>query len=231
MNVAQAMSKNVVTVPLGMPVKQVAALLTQKGIGGAPVVTTDGKAIGVISESDLMVRPETETLQKRPWWEAVFASRDADAKAFVKTRGQTAGDVMTGDVVAIAPNASMADAARLMAKKGVHRLLILEAGRPAGVLARSDILRVLASQPAPVDAKRADGDILDDIEARMRKASWTSGRMVSVVVDAGVVHFHGFVESPAQREALHVLAKGVPGVKRIEDDLSPIDIALVYGAV
>lgn len=231
MNVAQAMSKAVVTVPMDMPVKQVAALLTKKGIGGAPIVVPDGKVIGVISESDLLVRPEAETLQRQGWWRAAFTSRETEAKEFVKTHGQTAGDVMTGDVVAVAPNASLADAARLMTKKGVHRLLILDAGRPVGILARSDVLRVLASQPLPVEVGRADGAILDDIEARMREAKWTPGRMVSVVVDCGVVHFHGYTESGAQRDALRVLAKAVPGVKGVDDDLSPLNLTYAYGGL
>ena len=231
MKVADAMIKDVVTFPVDMPVRQVAALLTDKGIGGAPVVFPDGKAIGIVSESDLIARPETQTLADKPWWRSVIASRQTEAREFVKSYGQTAGDVMTGDIVAIAPNASLAEAAALMIKKGIHRLLVLDAGRPTGVLTRSDILRVLAQEPAPAGIDRADGAILDEVEALMRDANWSPGRMVNVVVDGGVVQFHGFIESNDQRKALHVLAKGVPGVKRVVDDLEPMNLTYAYGAI
>lgn len=231
MKVADAMTKDVVTFPVDMPVRQVAALLTDKGIGGAPVVFPDGKAIGIVSESDLIARPETQTLADKPWWRSVIASRQTEAREFVKSYGQTAGDVMTGNIVAIAPNASLAEAAALMIKKGIHRLLVLDAGRPTGVLTRSDILRVLAQEPAPAGIDRADGAILDEVEALMRDANWAPGRMVNVVVDGGVVQFHGFIESNDQRKALHVLAKGVPGVKRVVDDLEPMNLTYAYGAI
>ncbi|MCA3245366.1 MAG: CBS domain-containing protein [Azospirillum sp.] len=231
MNVAEAMTKDVVTVPIDMPVKEIAALLTEKGIGGAPVVFPDGRTIGVVSESDLIARPETHTLTAKNWWQSVFTSRQVEAKAFVKSHGQTAGDVMTGEIVAIAPGATLAGAAALMLKKNVHRLLVLEAGRPIGVLTRSDLLRVLAREPVPARVERADGAILDEVEALMRDASWAPGRMVTAVVDGGVVYFHGFIENSDQRNALHVLAKGVPGVKRVVDDLAPMNLAYAYGAI
>lgn len=231
MKVADTMTKNVVTVPVDMPVRQVAALLTEKGIGGAPVVFPDGKAIGIVSESDLIARPETQTLAEKAWWRSVLMSRQTEAKEFVKTHGQTAGDVMTGEIVAIASNATLAKAAALMIKKGVHRLLVLYAGRPMGILTRSDILRVLAREPAPAGIDRMDGAILEEVEALIRKADWLHGRMVNVVVDDGVVQFHGFVENNDQRKALHVLAKGVHGVKRVVDDLAPMDLTNAYGAI
>jgi CBS domain-containing protein len=62
----------------------------------------------------------------------------------------SAGDVMSPYLIAIAPNATLKQAARAMTERGTHRLLILsEKGvgasqRPVGILSASDIIREVA---------------------------------------------------------------------------------------
>jgi predicted transcriptional regulator len=54
-------------------------------------------------------------------------------------------DIMTTDVVSVCPEATIAEIARLMLERGVHRLIVLDSEeRPVGVLAVDDLLQVLA---------------------------------------------------------------------------------------
>ena len=44
--------------------------------------------------------------------------------------------------------------------------------------------------------------------------------MVNPVVEDGVVHLWGFVPTDSDRDALRVLAEGVPGVRSVVDHLA-----------
>ena len=56
------MTKNVTTVKPDMAVKDLAGLMTEKGIGGAPVVDDNGRLIGMVTESDLIVQDARLTI-------------------------------------------------------------------------------------------------------------------------------------------------------------------------
>jgi CBS domain-containing protein len=56
-----------------------------------------------------------------------------------------ARDVMTTEVVSVAPEVPVAELARVMLDHGVHRVLVLDAeARPVGVVSVNDLLQVLA---------------------------------------------------------------------------------------
>ena len=58
MHAADVMTHNAITVDPGMPIQQLAALLSERGISGAPVVDATGNMIGIVSEGDLLHRAE-----------------------------------------------------------------------------------------------------------------------------------------------------------------------------
>ena len=60
MKAHEIMTREVITVPPGTPVRDIAALMLDKHISGVPVVTDDGRMVGIVSESDLLHRAEFE---------------------------------------------------------------------------------------------------------------------------------------------------------------------------
>ena len=54
--VRDIMTRNVITVPVSMPVKDVAQLLSERRITGLPVVDAEDNVIGVLSELDIISR-------------------------------------------------------------------------------------------------------------------------------------------------------------------------------
>ncbi|NIR37806.1 MAG: CBS domain-containing protein, partial [Actinobacteria bacterium] len=54
---------------------------------------------------------------------------------------RTVSDVMTRKVVAVAPDSSVHDAARVMLDAGVHRVLVIEEGQLCGILSGTDVVR------------------------------------------------------------------------------------------
>jgi CBS domain-containing protein len=58
----------------------------------------------------------------------------------------TVGELMTRQVVALPPDAAIADAARLMMGRGIHRLLVAEEDRLMGLVSATDFLRAVAEE-------------------------------------------------------------------------------------
>ena len=65
MKVAELMTTDVVTVGPETTLKEAAAILSEKGISGLPVIDAEGSVIGVFSEGDVVFR-ESGGTAKRP---------------------------------------------------------------------------------------------------------------------------------------------------------------------
>ena len=74
MKAADVMVANVITVPVEASIGEVAEMLLNHHISGAPVVGGNGELVGIVSEGDLMRRPETGTARRPSWWLALLAS-------------------------------------------------------------------------------------------------------------------------------------------------------------
>ena len=55
MKAHKVMTRDVVSVTPDTPVRKIAALLVNKGIGAVPVVDSSGAPIGIVGEGDLIV--------------------------------------------------------------------------------------------------------------------------------------------------------------------------------
>ena len=190
MRVRDVMSSPVVTVPPGMPLKEVARILVTRGISAVPVVD-DGALVGILSEADLV------PLELVPDPRAHLAPLpEASPPAF-----RTASEAMTRDVIALPEEADVADAGRLMLERRIKSIPVLRGRRVVGIVARRDLLEVLA---------RSDEEIARDVEALLA-AELGSPCPYRVTVRDGVVDLTG-PPDPVDRRLATLLARGVPGV-------------------
>ncbi|MCX9085811.1 MAG: CBS domain-containing protein [Candidatus Methanoperedens sp.] len=122
-----AMTRGVITASINDKCKHIAKLLSEKDISGVCIIGDDGKAVGVISEMDIIKVIGMEN------WENMRAE-----------------SIMTSNIEKVEPNTTLIDAAKIMRSRHVHRLLILsESGvgisqKPIGILSISDIIREAA---------------------------------------------------------------------------------------
>jgi CBS domain-containing protein len=58
--------------------------------------------------------------------------------------GTRARDVMTEDVVSVAPDTEVEELARLMVERRVNPVPVIEAGRLVGIVSRADLIRMMA---------------------------------------------------------------------------------------
>ena len=196
MRVREVMSSPVVSVPPGMPLKEVARILVTRGISAVPVVD-DGALVGILSEADLV------PLELVPDPRAHLAPPpEASPPAF-----RIASEAMTRDVIALPEEADVADAGRLMLERRIKSIPVLRGRRVVGIVARRDLLEVLA---------RSDEEIARDVEALLA-AELGSPCPYRVTVRDGVVDFTG-PPDPVDRRLATLLARGVPGVLEVRLD-------------
>ncbi len=116
-----------------MPLPDAARELLSSGLSGLPVVDEDGGLLGLLSERELM-RHFMATAMLTP--SSRFTPPGASAVRTVR-------DVMTRQVLCVAPEQSLAEVAALMTNKDVERVPVVRGGRLVGFLTRGDIVRKL----------------------------------------------------------------------------------------
>jgi osmotically-inducible protein OsmY len=106
-----------------------------------------------------------------------------------------------------------------MERSRVKRLVVVEDGKLAGLVTRADLVRALVAHHDVALGASSDKAVCERIEQMLRDEDWADGAYVHVQVENAVAHLWGTVESAAQREALIVAVRGVPGVKDVAPHL------------
>jgi len=224
MRARDVMTTDVVSVGPEATVAEIAALLIERRISAVPVVD-GGKLIGIVSEGDLMRRPETDTEPGASPWLSLFTGPGVVPDRFSKTHGMTAREVMTPNVVAVEPDTTLDEVARILESRRIKRVPVVEHGRLVGILSRANLLHALVArrgvEERMEDAGQRDGRIRAEVQEVLQKNPWLERGHMNLVVSDGVVHVWGIVRSKEHRDALHAALRAIPGVKGIEDHLSP----------
>jgi CBS domain-containing protein len=229
MRAIDVMTPNVITVDPDTLVQDLAKLLSERNISGAPVVDKTGGIVGIVSEGDLLHRSElgTErhTQKRRAWWLEHFASELA--RDYVKSHGRTVKDIMTRDVATVGEDTELAEIATLLETKRIKRVPVLRDGRIVGIVSRANLVRALAA--ATTEAPMPDADdraIRARLLTELEKQPWATKLWAQdVIVNNGVVHlWFGSDEPEERRQAARVAAENVPGVRSVDEHEVPIPL-------
>jgi CBS domain-containing protein len=143
LTVADVMTRQVVSVRPDTPVAEIVALLIDRALRSAPVVDAENRVIGIITDGDLLTRGATElplALQR----ELSLAERAATIETLA-AHPHTAADLMTPDPVTLPETTPLAEAAAVMADRGLKRIPVVDAQqRLVGMVSRSDLLATVA---------------------------------------------------------------------------------------
>lgn len=220
MNASDIMTYPVITIGADTPVHAIAALLLEHRISGVPVVE-HGRLIGFVSEGDLLHRQEIGTERSArggSWWLRLFGV-SGPAADYIKSHASRARDIMTRDVVSVAPDTGLAEIATLLEKRRIKRVPVLSEGKLVGIVSRANLVQAIAAtRPASSRVTPPlDSAIRGRLLAELGHQSWWAGPNSQVIVMDGVVHYWGVARSDVEREAARVAAENVPGVRGVED--------------
>jgi CBS domain-containing protein len=216
MKVADVMVTSVLSVGPDASVREVASTMLERRISGMPVVDEQGRILGIVSEGDLIRRPEIETDRAPAGWLHAFLSEEGRAREFVKSHGRKVREVMTQPAICVAPDTPLDVVVQLMERRRVKRFPVAEHGRLVGLVTRADLLRALVTRQAQAPVAASDQELRERIESMLRDADWAASAVVYVQVENGVAQLWGTVESASQREALILAVREQPGVKDVQ---------------
>ena len=200
--VSDVMTHTAVAVGSRASYKEIVELMNQWKVSALPVLAGEGRVIGVVSEADLLPKEEyridDEVLRDRP---------PADT---AKAGAVYAEELMSSPAITVHADATIAEAARIMARRHVKRLPVVDSlGVLEGVVSRSDLLKVFL---------RSDEDMAAEIRNTVL-ADLPTTAQVHVEVTDGVVTLGGHLRERALVPLLARAIRAVEGVVDIRVDL------------
>jgi CBS domain-containing protein len=207
--VADVMTSRVhVASPL-TPFKLLVRLIEENKVSAIPIVDQHGIPVGVVSESDLLLKERRHELESERDLLHLRRRRDERAKA----DGFVASDLMTSPPVTIGAETEISQAARLMQQRNIRRLIVVDQrGRIAGIVSRSDLLQIFL---------RSDEELRDEIVDQVVPAVlMTLDKPLGVDVRYNVVTLTGMVDRKSDADILARLVGKLDGVVGVVDQMT-----------
>ncbi|MFJ3519297.1 CBS domain-containing protein [Streptomyces sp. NPDC090131] len=200
--VSDVMTHTAIAIGREASYKEIVELLNAWKVSAVPVLEGEGRVVGVVSEADLL--PKEEFRREEP----VLPDQLDEAS---KAAGVLAEELMSSPAVTVHTHATVTEAARIMARKGVKRLPVVnELGLLEGVVSRSDLLKVFL---------RPDEELEEEIR-RAVLAELAPGARLDLSVQDGVVVLRGPLRD---RALVPLLARAIRGVEGIVDVQMELD--------
>lgn len=204
--VSDVMTQTVVALGQDASFKDIVGTMEQWKVSAMPVLEGEGRVVGVVSEADLL--PKEEYRRSDP-------GRLDDGRPpadVAKAEAVTAGQLMSAPAVCVPAGATLAQAARIMARRGVKRLPVTDAtGMLCGIVSRRDLLKVFL---------REDEELAQEIRSEVVQTLFPGEPAVSVHVRDGLVTLTGEVLEPGLIPLAGRLARSVEGVVDVHDELT-----------
>ncbi|MER5480275.1 CBS domain-containing protein [Streptomyces sp. NPDC002734] len=204
--VSDVMTHTVVSVGRDATFKDVVAIMQQWRVSALPVLAGEDRVVGIVSEADLLPKEE-------------FRDSDPDRLTqrdrlldLAKAGARTAGELMSAPAVTVRADAPLAEAARVMARRQVKRLPVVDdRGMLKGVISRADLLKVFL---------RPDEEIAAEVRREVVAYLFPTLRPpVRVKVADGVVTLCGRLRDTSMVPVAARLARAVEGVVDVQFDL------------
>ena len=207
--VRNVMTHEVITIGEQAPFTEMVRRMAVHKVSALPVLSDDGRLVGIVSEADLLHKEEYQDQEDAWHWLETRRERSARAKASARR----AAEVMSTPVVTIDPDATVAEAARRLARHRIKRLPVVnQDGRLVGIVSRADLLRLYLR-----DDEAIHREIVEEV---LLQALWIDPATVLVKVDDGVVTLVGQVERQGLVEMIVHLTRTVPGVVDVVNRLT-----------
>ena len=142
--VKEFMVREPITIDRDMPLTEFVRLLSVHKVRAMSVTDEDGKLIGVVSETDLFIKPKGVpfSMEKVPSLLGQVIDKN-DVDHVDATQSVKVGEVMSTVLNTVAPDTTLEDLAMLMYEKHLTLVPVVEDGKLVGSVRRIDVLRKL----------------------------------------------------------------------------------------
>lgn len=134
----QLMTKSVLLVEQTMTLMQAAALLADNQVSGAPVVNTDNKLVGIVSEKDFL---KEMGFGSNPSFMQIATHCLHNKSCMIgNLHGRTVADIMSKPPIAGTPEMTVGSISSIFTKQRINRLPIVDnEGLIVGIVTRTDV--------------------------------------------------------------------------------------------
>ena len=211
--VRDLMTANPVSVEPTATVKDIAEIMLDRDIRCVPVVDVGELLIGVVSEADLICREGCPSIRSHHLADLVDNAVTEHRHHWKeRTKGLSAGEIMTADITTCTPDEPVAIASRRMLKQDLRTLPVTQDRRLVGILSRHDLLRLF---------DRPDPDVRSGVAAVLDNPLWTpEGHRVQATVIDGVVTLIGSVRYQRDIGVICSVIRQIPGVIEVVSRLA-----------
>jgi CBS-domain-containing membrane protein len=210
--VADIMTRTVVTAKADTLLPALVDDMVRYGVSGIPIVDTESRLLGIVTESDLMSKVAFGGSQHRSIALLGDLLRGREQRARSKSAGVSAAEIMTKRVETAQPHESVRTAARRMITAGVKRLPVLDDDRLVGIVSRSDVLNSM---------HRNDDELQGEINATLEDPTRIPEEaLVQASVADGVVTLTGTVQFALDLPVLSSIVWRFPGVVDIRNHVT-----------
>jgi CBS domain-containing protein len=223
MKASDVMTSKVITIDPDSSLSDMIQIMLDRRISGLPVVTRDGKLVGMVSEGDCLRRCEIGTETKRSFWRDLMTGSETLAAEYVRSHGRKVSEVMSPEPITVSPDTDLGEVIHLMEKNRIKRVPVVKDGVLVGIISRANLLQTLAGLVGGAKIAQSDLQIREGVVAALSTLPWAANELLNVTVNDGVVDLWGSYTSYRQDETAVVAAENVPGVKKVNNHLCWVD--------
>ena len=141
----EVMAQPVTVAHEGDTLEKAARLMVDRQIGCLPIVDGEGTLVGILTESDFQAHHGFApfSLFQMPRLFGRMIDVEGMDRIYAEARNTPISKVMQRRPVTLPEEAPIEKAAGLMLQHGIHHVPILRDGRPVGIVARRDLLRLM----------------------------------------------------------------------------------------
>ncbi len=182
--------------------------MLQERVGSILVIADDGAPLGIITDRDLRGK-------------VVAQGRDVGATP--------AADIMSAPLVTIGPTAFAFEAVLEMTRRAIHHLVVLEDGRPRGVLSSYDFMALQAAHPVGLARDITRAQSLSELAGHASQVTVLVRRLVD---EGGTAYEIGqLVSELNDRVVRRVLSLTASALDAAGDPAPPVPFSwLVFGS-
>lgn len=223
MKASDVMTGNVVTIDPESSLSDMVRLMLDRRISGLPVVTKEGRLVGMVTEGDCLRRCETGTERKRSFWRDLLTGSETLATEYVRSHGRKVAEVMSRDPITVSADTDLNEVIHLMEKNQIKRVPVIRDGAIVGIVSRANLLQALSGLLGGAKVEQSDAKIREGVIAALGTLPWAANELLNVTVKDAVVDLWGSYTAYRQDEAVIVAAENVPGVKKVNSHLCWVD--------
>jgi CBS domain-containing protein len=221
MKASDIMVSPVITVGPDATVQDVADILVRNRISAVPVLSQQGKILGIVSEGDLLRRVESGTQRHRSWWLELLTTKFTLRDEYVKSHSRKVTDVMTSDVLTVSPDTRLGDIASMLEKNGIKRVPVVTDGKLVGIVSRANLVQAIATIGKTIKTQDAmsDAALREKVVDQLDSVPLAWPALINVIINDGNIELWGIVESESEKQAARVAAEATPGIGAVIDHL------------